>query len=182
MKKINFILKKKIKYNQTKYLLNFINNRTKWISKLFFEQTANFSVLKTSSTWAFDRYICLNIPASDATMQPPVGPFLGQHGFNTNLFCKAFNDVTQVFPKGLPLWVTIKLFTDKTFFFKIKLPSTSYLIFCIKKLNSRTYLIILDLLKIVFLKKIDYPKLKIISLTSMILGTIKSMKLMVKKN
>jgi large subunit ribosomal protein L11 len=81
--------------------------------------------------------VCLNIPSSDASMQPPVGPFLGQHGFNTNLFCKTFNDLTQQFPKGMPLKVIIKLFNDKTFLFKIKLPGTSYLIYSILKNSSK---------------------------------------------
>jgi ribosomal protein L11 len=115
-------------------------------------------------------------------MQPPVGPFLGQHGFNTNLFCKGFNDLTMNFPKSLPLRVFIKLFTDKSLLFRIKLPSISYLLFSTTKKNGFKIITPLDILKISFLKKIDYPNYKISSLTSMILGTAKSMKILIKKN
>lgn len=181
MKNINFInLKKKKKTN-----LNILNILvTKWlkIADLFFEQNADSSNIWSTSFWTFDWWVCLNIPATDANMQPPVGPFLGQHGFNTNIFCKGFNDLTNIFPKSLPLWVFIKLFSDKSLLFWIKLPSVSYLIFSICKINNVKHISPLDILKISFLKKIDYPKIKVFSLSSMIIGTAKSMKILIKKN
>ena len=182
MWKINFkkiiLKKKKIK------IINFNVLHTKWpkIANLFFEHIADTSNIRSASTWTFDWWICLNIPAADANMQPPVGPFLGQHGFNTNLFCKGFNDLTMNFPKSLPLRVFIKLFTDKSLLFRIKLPSISYLLFSTTKKNGFKIITPLDILKISFLKKIDYPNYKISSLTSMILGTAKSMKILIKKN
>lgn len=181
MKKINYLPIKHSKKNKKK--LNFNLLFVKWlkIANLFFEQIADSLTMRSGSIRTFDRWICLNIPAMDANMQPPVGPFLGQHGFNTNLFCKGFNDLTTLFPKSLPLRVFIKLFNDKSLIFWIKLPSTSYLIFSLLKIKNNLFLSPLDILKIAFLKKIDFPKLSLVSLTSMILGTAKSMKIQIKK-
>lgn len=179
IKFINFrINKKKLKLTTSNILV------TKWskIANLFFEQIADSTNTKSTSSRSFDWWICLNIAATDANMQPPVGPFLGQHGFNTNLFCKGFNDLTSIFPKFLPLRVLIKLFNDKSLLFWIKLPSTAYLIYTIIKSKNENFLTPLDILKISFLKKIDYPNFKMISLTSMILGTAKSMKISIKNN
>lgn len=181
MKKINYLIKrKKIIKKKT---INFNLLLAKWfkIANLFFEQIADSSTIRSASVWSFDRWVCLNIPAADANMQPPVGPFLGQHGFNTNLFCKGFNDLTSVFPKSTPLRVSIKLFNDKSLLFWVKLPSTSYLIYSLLKTNNTNFLTPTDVLKIAFLKKIDFPKLSLIGLSSMILGTAKSMKVSIKK-
>lgn len=183
MKIINF---KQIKFNYLprKKKKNFFLLKSKWIqiSNFNFEQTANATFSRSTSTWSFDWWICLNIPATEATMQPPVGPLLSQHGFNTNSFCKGFNEISTIFPKLLPLWIIIKLFNDKSLLFWIKLPSTSYLIFSILKTENRKYLIPLDILKLSILKKIDFPKLSLSTHSSMIMGTMQSMKIFLKKN
>jgi ribosomal protein L11 len=49
------------------------------------------------------------------------------------------------------------------------------------KTNNTNFLTPTDVLKIAFLKKIDFPKLSLIGLSSMILGTAKSMKVSIKK-
>lgn len=71
--------------------------------------------------------IKLQIPAGKATPAPPVGPALGQHGLNIIEFTKAFNDQTK--DKGdaiLPVEITV--YEDRTFDFKIKTPSSTYLL------------------------------------------------------
>ena len=37
----------------------------------------------------------LQIPASQATPAPPVGPALAQHGLNIMEFCQKFNEATK---------------------------------------------------------------------------------------
>ena len=40
-------------------------------------------------------FIKLQVPAGKANPSPPIGPALGQRGFNIMEFCKAFNAQTQ---------------------------------------------------------------------------------------
>ncbi|MEW6456225.1 MAG: 50S ribosomal protein L11 [Acidobacteriota bacterium] len=70
----------------------------------------------------------LQLPAGEATPQPPVGPALGPHQVNTMEFVKKFNEITAKMEKGMILPVVITIYTDKTFSFEVKAPSTSYLL------------------------------------------------------
>ena len=72
-------------------------------------------------------YIKLQVPAGAANPSPPIGPALGQRGLNIMEFCKAFNAKTQDQEKGMPIPVTITVFSDKTFTFEMKTPPASYL-------------------------------------------------------
>ena len=71
-------------------------------------------------------YVKLQVPAGAATPSPPIGPALGQRGLNIMEFCKAFNAKTQDREKGMPIPVTITVFTDKSFTFEMKTPPASY--------------------------------------------------------
>ncbi len=73
-------------------------------------------------------YIKLAIPAGGANPSPPVGPALGQKGLNIMEFCKAFNDKTAEFEKGMPIPVVITAYEDKSFDFIMKTPPASYFI------------------------------------------------------
>lgn len=73
-----------------------------------------------------DTYIKLQIPAGQANPSPPVGPALGQHGVNIMEFCKAFNAHTQGMEQGMPIPVTITVYTDRSFSFISKSPPASY--------------------------------------------------------
>ena len=73
-------------------------------------------------------YLKLQVPAGSATPSPPIGPALGQRGLNIMEFCKAFNAATQEMEKGMPIPVTITIFADKSFTFKMKTPPASYLL------------------------------------------------------
>ena len=73
-------------------------------------------------------FIKLQVPAGKANPSPPIGPALGQRGFNIMEFCKAFNAQTQGVEPGLPLPVVITAFADKSFTFIIKTPPASILI------------------------------------------------------
>lgn len=69
----------------------------------------------------------LQIPASNATPAPPVGPALGQHGVNIVEFCKAFNARTQGQP-GLIIPVVVTIYKDRSFSFITKTPPAAILL------------------------------------------------------
>jgi large subunit ribosomal protein L11 len=71
-------------------------------------------------------YIKLQVPAASANPSPPIGPALGQRGLNIMEFCKAFNAKTQDQERGMPIPVTITVFSDKSFSFEMKTPPASY--------------------------------------------------------
>ncbi|MEM9898905.1 MAG: 50S ribosomal protein L11 [Pseudomonadota bacterium] len=73
-------------------------------------------------------YLKLQVPAGSASPSPPIGPALGQRGLNIMEFCKAFNAASQEMEKGAPVPVTITIFADKSFSFKMKTPPASFLL------------------------------------------------------
>ena len=81
-------------------------------------------------------YIKLQVPAGAANPSPPIGPALGQRGLNIMEFCKAFNAKTQDQEKGMPIPVTITVFSDKSFAFAMKTPPASYFLKKAAKLSS----------------------------------------------
>src|SRR5664279_3369180 len=81
-------------------------------------------------------YIKLQVPAGAANPSPPIGPALGQRGLNIMEFCKAFNAKTQDQEKGMPIPVTITVFSDKSFTFDMKTPPASYFLKKAAKLES----------------------------------------------
>jgi len=81
-------------------------------------------------------YIKLQVPAGSANPSPPIGPALGQRGLNIMEFCKSFNAKTQNEEKGMPIPVTITVFSDKSFSFEMKTPPASYFLKKAAKLES----------------------------------------------
>jgi len=81
-------------------------------------------------------YIKLQVPAGAANPSPPIGPALGQRGLNIMEFCKTFNAKTQNEEKGMPIPVTITVFSDKSFSFEMKTPPASYFLKKAAKLDS----------------------------------------------
>ena len=81
-------------------------------------------------------YIKLQVPAGAANPSPPIGPALGQRGLNIMEFCKTFNAKTQEQEKGMPIPVTITVFSDKSFSFEMKTPPASYFLKKAAKLES----------------------------------------------
>ena len=73
-------------------------------------------------------FIKLQVPAGKANPSPPIGPALGQRGLNIMEFCKGFNAKTQNEEKGMPIPVTITVFSDKSFTFVMKSPPATILI------------------------------------------------------
>ena len=81
-------------------------------------------------------YIKLQVPAGSANPSPPIGPALGQRGLNIMEFCKNFNARTQEQEKGMPIPVTITVFSDKSFTYEMKTPPASYFLKKAAKLES----------------------------------------------
>jgi large subunit ribosomal protein L11 len=81
-------------------------------------------------------YVKLQVPAGSANPSPPIGPALGQRGLNIMEFCKAFNARTQDQEKGMPIPVTITVFSDKSFTFEMETPPASYFLKKAAKLES----------------------------------------------
>ena len=71
--------------------------------------------------------IKLQIPATQATPAPPVGPALAPHGLNIAEFCQKFNEVSKS-QQGWKLPVEITVFEDRTYNFQIKQPPASELL------------------------------------------------------
>ncbi len=71
-------------------------------------------------------YIKLQIPAGQANPSPPVGPALGQRGVNIMEFCKSFNTQTSKLEPGMPIPVTITVYSDRSFTFQTRTPPASY--------------------------------------------------------
>ena len=65
--------------------------------------------------------IKLQIPAGRANPAPPVGPALGQHGFNIQDFCAKFNEATKSLGDDI-IPVEITVFDDRTYSFRTKTP------------------------------------------------------------
>lgn len=57
--------------------------------------------------------IKLQIEATKASMQPPIGPILGQYGIPRAKFCQDFNEQTKVYEEGTILSVKLKLYKKK---------------------------------------------------------------------
>jgi len=70
--------------------------------------------------------IKLQIPAGKATMAPPVGPALGQHGIGME-FVKSYNERTAS-QAGTIIPVEITVFEDRSFTFVTKTPPAAELL------------------------------------------------------
>ena len=69
----------------------------------------------------------LQLPAGQATPNPPVGPSLAQYMINIPEFVKTFNAQTQD-QAGLVLSAVVTCYADRSFEFEVKSPPASALI------------------------------------------------------
>jgi large subunit ribosomal protein L11 len=134
-------------------------------------------------------YIKLQVPAGAANPSPPIGPALGQRGLNIMEFCKSFNAKTQDQEKGMPIPVTITVFSDKSFSFEMKTPPASYLIKRAAKVDSgskapgrdvRGAISMADVRKIAQAKMKDLNAHDIEAASRLIMGSARSMGIEVK--
>lgn len=78
---------------------------------------------------SFVRHVKLRVPSGTARPGPAIGQALGPLGINMAEFCKQFNATTEtMYEKGVPLRVRLSAYTDRSFKFDVRSPSTSYLV------------------------------------------------------
>lgn len=133
--------------------------------------------------------IKLHIIAGMANPSPPIGPALGQHGVNILEFCKQFNQQTSDIDKDLPIPVIIKIYSDKSFNFVLKSPLTTALLkkyTNIKHGSNKPGQKPMGIIKqehikeIAKLKQLDMTGKNIESIMKSIIGTAKSMGLVIE--
>jgi large subunit ribosomal protein L11 len=133
-------------------------------------------------------FIKLQIPAGGATPAPPVGPALGQKSVNIMDFCKQFNAKTQD-QNGMIIPVVITVYADKSFTFVCKTPPAAILLKKAAGLKSasaepnKTKVATLNRSQCEEIAKIKMPDLNAADLnsaTEMIIGTAKSMGIVVE--
>ncbi len=134
-------------------------------------------------------YIKLQIPAGKATLAPPVGPALGQHGVNIVEFTKQFNARTA--DQGdLIIPVVITVYNDRSFSFVTKTPPAAVLIKKACKIQSGSgvpnknkvaTITKAQLQEIAELKMPDLNAATVESAMSMVAGTCRSMGVVVEE-
>ncbi|XBC39779.1 MAG: 50S ribosomal protein L11 [Buchnera aphidicola (Chaetogeoica yunlongensis)] len=135
-------------------------------------------------------YIKLQVASGMANPSPPIGPALGQKGVNIMEFCKAFNEYTKNLEKGLPIPTVITVYADKSFTFITKSPPASILLKKFagiekgspkpnkEKIGSITMTKILEIVKI---KKLDMTGANTENSKNSIIGTARSIGLIIKE-
>lgn len=133
-------------------------------------------------------FIKLQIPAGGANPAPPVGPALGQKGVNIMEFCKQFNAKTQS-EAGMIIPVVITVFSDKSFTFVTKTPPAAVLLLKEAQLQkgsgepnrNKVGKVTMDQVrKIAELKKPDLNSVDLEGATQMVMGTARSMGIVVE--
>jgi large subunit ribosomal protein L11 len=133
-------------------------------------------------------FIKLQIPAGAANPAPPVGPALGQKGVNIMEFCKQFNAKTQS-EAGMIIPVVITVYSDKSFTFITKTPPAAVLLLKeagLKKgsgepnRNKVGTVTREQVRKIAELKRPDLNAVDSIGAEEMIMGTARSMGIVIQ--
>eukprot|EP01039_Chlorochromonas_danica_P002812 gene2812-3066_t len=75
-----------------------------------------------------NRTVRLLVSAGAAKPGPAIGQALGPLGLNMAEFCKQFNDRTKGYDKDIILPVKLYAYSNRTFTFQVKTPTTSWFI------------------------------------------------------
>ncbi|KAJ5881295.1 54S ribosomal protein [Penicillium subrubescens] len=75
-----------------------------------------------------DQFVKLIVGAGQASPSPPVGPALGSKGVKSMDFCKEFNARTAHINVGVPIPTRVTVRPDRSFFFDLRTPTTTYLL------------------------------------------------------
>lgn len=131
----------------------------------------------------------LQIPAGKATPAPPVGSALGPHGLNIMQFCKEFNAKTADQP-GMIIPVVISVYQDRSYTFITKTPPAAILLKKAAKIDKASgephkvkvaTITKAQCQEIAEIKKEDLNAANIETATSMIMGTARSMGIVVEE-
>jgi large subunit ribosomal protein L11 len=129
--------------------------------------------------------------AQSADPSPPLGTVLGNIGVNASNFCTLFNNRTKNLPSYLALKTTIYVYHNKTIDFTVSLPSTSFFLNAIRfektikvfvgdRFNDKIILCV-ELYAVLQLAKLKFSNYSLKKAFGIILGTIKSMNLVIVK-
>lgn len=130
----------------------------------------------------------LQILAGKATPAPPVGSALGPHGLNIMQFCKEFNAKTADQP-GMIIPVVISVYQDRSYTFITKTPPAAVLLKKAAKIDKASgephsvkvaTITKAQCQEIAEIKKEDLNAANIETATSMIMGTARSMGIVVE--
>lgn len=129
--------------------------------------------------------------AQSADPAPPLGTVLGNLGVNTNTFCTSFNLYTKNLSSYFSLKVTIFIFENRTASFVANLPSIGFILSLLKfnkvikvRVHDRVHektVSCVKLYSLLKLARLKFPYLPLKSSLSIILGSVKSMNLVIVK-
>lgn len=131
----------------------------------------------------------LQLPAGKATPGPPVGSSLGPHGINIAAFTKEFNDRTAK-QAGLIIPVVITIYQDRSFDFVLKTPPAAVLIKKALGIESGSgapnktkvgKITMAQIREIAETKMVDLNASSVEQAMSMVIGTCKSMGVVVEE-
>lgn len=128
------------------------------------------------------RIVDLIVPSQSAKLSPPVGPILGQVKIKVKDFCVSFNEKTTSYKLGLPLRVVVFVYKNGTFNYTIKSPSTTFLLKNYVSLYKKKELSLLDIYKIMNIKKLELEFISERAIFRNILTLAKNMKIQIKIN
>jgi ribosomal protein L11 len=131
----------------------------------------------------------LFIRSQQADPAPPLGTVLGNLGVQTTNFCTQFNTFTAKLPEYFSLKVSIFIHDNKSTYFKVMLPSTSFILQLLKyesivkirtagKVQDKTINCI-KLFSVVKVAKFKFPNENLHNSLPIILGTINSSNLLI---
>ena len=129
-----------------------------------------------------NRTVDLIVPAQLAKLSPPVGSTLGQVKIKVKDFCTSFNDSTVSYKKGLPLKVLVFVYKNETFNYIVKPSSTTFLLKNVIALNKKKEITLLDIYKIMIIKKSELEFISEKVIFRNILTLAKIMKIEIKKD
>ena len=114
--------------------------------------------------------IKLNLNAGKAIPNSTIGSILGQYSINIALFCKEYNNKTQLYI-GLQIPVIIIFYNNKKIILNLKTPSLSFLILFYSQNN---FININNIKKILIIKKKEFYPISMKKYLYTIKRTLKS--------
>lgn len=118
---------------------------------------------------------------------PPLGTILGNLGLNTMKFCKEFNEFTKDLPDYFKLIVKMTINENKTYEYKVFLPTVGYFISLLKQeeellINGKKKINYFISINEVFkLAKFKHPTLRFEQSIPIIMGTLASANIKIKE-
>lgn len=127
-----------------------------------------------------NKTVSLIIPAQNAKLSPPVGPILGQVKIKVKNFCTLFNDSTKTYQENFPIRTLVFVYKSEKFHYLLKTPSTAFLLKNLQEKNNKKNVSLLDIYKIMLIKKLDTPEVPEQIIFRNVLSIAKSINIQIK--